>query len=73
VLHSTGFDYWESGMDLRLGEDRYDSFVAYQSRILAQFDAMAVGYGFETLDASQSIEKLFESLQTRVEAVLTRQ
>ncbi|MBI1853314.1 MAG: thymidylate kinase [Planctomycetes bacterium] len=72
VLHSTGFDYWESGMDLRLGEDRYDSFVAYQSRILAQFDAMAAGYGFETLDASQSIEKLFESLQTRVEAVLTR-
>ena len=31
VMQSSGFNYWESGMDLRLGEDLYDSFVAYQS------------------------------------------
>src|SRR5437762_10215834 len=29
VLQSTGFDYWESGMDLHMGEDMYDSFIRY--------------------------------------------
>ena len=27
VVQTTGFNYWESGMDLHLGEDMYDSFV----------------------------------------------
>src|SRR6266705_2563346 len=31
------FDYWESGMDLRLGEDFYDSFIAYQTQMLKVF------------------------------------
>src|ERR1041384_6077475 len=41
VVQTNGFNYWESGMDLRLGEDMYDSFVAYQTRVMAQFDSMA--------------------------------
>ena len=28
VVQTAGFNYWESGMDLHLGEDMYDSFVA---------------------------------------------
>src|SRR5437588_10182974 len=40
------FDYWESGMDLNLGEDFYDSFVEYQARLLREFDRMAWEYGF---------------------------
>lgn len=27
VLQKGRFDYWESGMDLRLGDDMYESFV----------------------------------------------
>src|SRR3954468_19223867 len=38
VMQTSGFNYWESGMDLRLGEDLYDSFVAYQTRLLTVFD-----------------------------------
>src|SRR5687767_11538522 len=38
VLQSTGFDYWESGMDLHMGEDLYESFVKYQTGLLAEFD-----------------------------------
>src|SRR5436305_199197 len=31
VLSSpAGFDYWESGMDIHLGDDLFDSFAAYQ-------------------------------------------
>jgi dTMP kinase len=70
VIQSTGFDYWESGMDLHLGADRYDSFVEYQSRLLAQFGKMVDAYSFEVIDASGSIEEVFDELKNRVARVL---
>jgi dTMP kinase len=66
VLQKGGFNYWESGMDMRLGEDLFESFVNYQGRLLAQFDAMASEYHFQVLDASQSVDVLLEQLKKRV-------
>ncbi|HEU4345475.1 MAG TPA: thymidylate kinase [Candidatus Binatia bacterium] len=70
VLQSRGFDYWESGMDLNLGQDRYDSFVAYQSQLLTEFDKMVESYGFEIIDASPTVEEVFENLRERVAHVV---
>ena len=67
VLQSTGFDYWESGMDLHMGEDMYDSFVRYQKWLLAEFDKMVDVYGFQVIDASRTIEEVFEDLRRKVE------
>lgn len=70
VIQTKGFDYWESGMDLHLGADRYDSFVEYQRRLLAQFDNMVEAYGFDVVDASGSIEEVFEDLKQRIMRVV---
>ena len=70
VLQSRGMDYWESGMDLHLGQDRYDSFVEYQSRLMAEFDKMVDQEGFEIVDASGSIEEVFDDLKQRIARVL---
>src|SRR5262245_65980116 len=72
VLQSTGFDYWESGMDLAMGADMYDSFVRYQKWLLAEFDKMVENYGFEVVDASGSVEDVFEDLRARVDRVARR-
>jgi dTMP kinase len=72
VLQSTGFDYWESGMDLHMGEDMYDSFVRYQTWLLAEFDKMVDGYGFQVIDAGRGIEEVFEDLRTRVSSLVER-
>jgi len=72
VLQSTGFDYWESGMDLHMGEDMYDSFVRYQNLLLAEFDKMVETYGFGVVDASGSVEDVFENMRARVEKVTRR-
>jgi len=72
VLQSNGFDYWESGMDLHMGEDMYESFVRYQKFLLAEFDKMVETYGFNVVDASGSIEDVFENLRDRVDAVVAR-
>ena len=66
----SGFDYWESGMDLHMGEDRFDSFVRYQTRMIGVFDSMVEQYGFSVIDASHSIEWIFTNLQRRVGRLL---
>jgi dTMP kinase len=65
-----GFDYWESGMDIHLGEDMYDSFVAYQTRMLDVFDSMGVEYGFEVIDATDPVEVIYRGLQRRIGRLL---
>ncbi len=61
-----GFDYWESGMDLHLGVDFYDSFVEYQARMLKVFDRMAGEYGFHVLNASRSVGSVAADLRRAV-------
>lgn len=70
VLQEGGFDYWESGMDLHLGDDMYDSFVAYHNRMRIQFDEMVDTYGFTVIDARRSIDAVFADLKEQMSALL---
>lgn len=66
MVHGRGFDYWESGMDVRSADNLYDSFVVYQTRLIEQFDRMAEEYGFVVVDATRSIEEVFRDLQREI-------
>ena len=70
VVQHTGFNYWESGMDLHLGEDMYESFVEYQTRLLREFDNMAGEYDFQVIETTPNIEEVFEQIKNRVEPLL---
>jgi dTMP kinase len=70
VLQSTGFNYWESGMDLHMGEDLYESFVRYQRWLLGEFDKMVETYGFEIIDASGTVEEVFQRLRDRIQRIV---
>ena len=70
TVQTSGFNYWESGMDLRLGEDLYDSFIAYQGRLLAVFDRMTDEYAFRVVDTSASIQSVSEEMRDIVEPML---
>ena len=61
-----GFDFWESGMDLHLGEDLYDSFIEYQTRMLKVFDRMSDEYGFHVTNASRSVRSVAAELRREV-------
>jgi dTMP kinase len=65
-----GFDYWESGMDLGLGNDYYDSFVAYQKLLLKEFDRMSGEYGFKVIDASRSVKRVGNDLKRLITRVI---
>lgn len=66
VLQRGGFDFWESGMDMRLGGDLFESFVNYQSRLLTQFDEMIEEYNFQVIDASLPVNQIVEELKRKI-------
>src|SRR5580658_6181925 len=48
--------YFESGLDLRLSSDPYESFRIFQGRILEQYLGMSTEFNFSVIDAHQQIE-----------------
>ena len=70
VLASGGFDYWESGMDVRMGTDLYDSFVRYQAGLISEFDRLADDYGFDVIDATRSVDEIHAYLWDKVSRLL---
>jgi len=72
IVHGRGFDYWESGMDVRFADNIYDSFCIYQSRLIAQFDQMAEEYGFVTIDATRPTKDVFNDLRDYIKENLIK-
>ena len=70
VIESKGMNYWESGMDLRLGTDLFDSFKKYQTQLIEQYDKMAEEFRFEVVDARKPPEEIQEALRSKIEPIL---
>ncbi len=64
------FDYWESGMDVPYGSDRFESFVGYQTKLMEVLDSMVDEYGFTVVDASRSPTEIFATLKGEIEPLL---
>ncbi len=63
-------DYWESGMDLGLSRDMFDSFLKYQTLLQNAFKRLQATFGFTIIDASRPVEAINADLQKRISAVL---
>ena len=70
VLEARGMDFWESGMDLKHGDDIYDSFRTYQNKLLREYAAMAHEFQFHVIDARRRIDLIQEELRRKVEVFL---
>jgi len=70
VLASRGMDFWESGMDLKSGDDIYDSFRAYQQKLLREYSSMADEFHFRVVDARRPIDRIQDELRKNVAAFL---
>src|SRR6266849_1981359 len=70
VLEARGMDFWESGMDLKHGDDIYDSFRAYQSKLLREYASMADEFHFRNVDARRSVDRIQDELRKNVAAFL---
>ena len=57
-------------MDLKLGDDIYDSFRTYQTKLLREYDVLAAEFGFRVVDARQSIVSIQNDLRRQIEQFL---
>ncbi len=63
-------DFWESGMDLGLSRDMFDSFLQYQKLMQKTFRQLRETYEFTIIDGSRSPQVVTSELQARIEALL---
>lgn len=67
VLQSGGMEFWESGMDLKHGDDIYDSFRAYQNKLLREYNSLADEFHFRVVDARRDVDTIQEDLRHQVQ------
>jgi dTMP kinase len=63
-------DYWESGMDLGLSRDMFDSFLKYQDAMHAAFRRLQKSYAFNIVDANRPVEIVTKDLRKKIRAVI---
>ncbi len=63
-------DYWESGMDLGLSRDMFDSFLRYQGLLQLEFEMMQKKYGFTTVQADRDPAAVQRDLRRHISRLL---
>src|SRR5688572_16262681 len=70
VLGARGMDFWESGMDLKGGDEIYDSFRTYQNKLLREYNSMADEFHFRIIDARRPVHAIQEELRRQIQTFL---
>lgn len=63
-------DYWESGMDLSLSGDMFESFKKYHSLLKQEYEEMAQEYNFIMLNGKDGVDKIQTHLRKKVDEYL---
>ena len=53
-------------MDLKLGDDVYESFRAYQKALLKEYASMADDFSFRMLDAKRKVDVIQDELRRQI-------
>ena len=65
-------DHYESGADMALSDDMFESFIMYQKKMAKEFEIMRDKYGLRHIDGQLEIERVDEMLQKRINAFLDK-
>jgi dTMP kinase len=67
---SQTISYWESGRDMSLSNDLFQSFIRYQSMIKREFEYLSKRHGFIELDGEANVSKVNGVLRKRIASQL---
>lgn len=65
-------DYYESGADLGISDDIFDSFIKYQYLLKKEFNLMQKKYNLENIDGDNNIEDIYEQIQSKISEFLNQ-
>ncbi len=63
-------DYYESGVDLGISNDIYDSFIKYQYILKKEFEKMRQRYSLINIDGNKNIEEVNQQIQSKIDSFL---
>jgi dTMP kinase len=63
-------DYYESGVDLGISSDIFDSFIKYQYALKREFEKMRARYNLINIDGNENIEKVYQQIQSQIDDFL---
>src|SRR5262249_34492502 len=67
---NASLDYYESGGDLGLCDNMFESFLIYQSMVAREFRKMQKKYGLIFINGNRSIEEINAELQEKIDDFL---
>src|SRR6266702_1556781 len=67
---NASLDYWESGMDIGLSRDLFDSFMKYQTTMEKTFRHLQQIYRFTIVNGMRSTEAINSDLRKKIRIVL---
>jgi dTMP kinase len=67
---NTFLDYYESGADLGLSDDMYESFILYQRLIAKEFRRMQRRYNLLIINGNRSVQEINPDIQKRIDYFL---
>jgi dTMP kinase len=69
---NSSLDYYESGADLGLSDDMFESFLIYQRMISKEFHTMQKRYGLIPINGNRPISEINSDLQKRINQFLEK-
>lgn len=70
IIATSGLNYYESGRDIGLSTDFYESFKIYQRKIIAEYTKMEQEFGFIPIDGTLKVDTIQNKLRAKVGELL---
>jgi len=65
-------DYYESGADLGISDDIFDSFIKYQYLLKNEFNLMQKKYGLVNIDGNKEVNDIYEDIESKISEYLNK-
>jgi len=65
-----GLDFYESGRDIGMSTDLYQSFKLYQSQIVFEYERMVEEYNFQAVSADDPVDQVQKVLRNAIKPLL---
>ncbi len=70
-LKNRTLDYWESGIDLGLSQDWFESFIRFQKLMMEQYRNLQKIFSFTIVDANHRVEVVYNILRKEIEKLIS--
>ena len=65
-------DYYESGSDMGISDDMFESFILYQKKLAMEFEVLKKKYGLTLINGNRNVEQVTASIEKQINRYLSK-